>query len=258
MLESHHALVVKALQQLYAHCINNKCFPGEPIDSVDGYPLTHAILDRLGLIKEAEESTSDALDDDATEALRYWKFHRRSSSSADTEDTSSVQTSPIEQSPVSESGSGSSASEPNGMNGDHSFARLQDAYTPYGPYPCADEQLWSMAATPASPLAMDFNQTIATTGLHAGSRYLPAHVSDPTKIAHQDPSIPSSSVRNPSMIVPSGSCQPPSFHQLYTVAPVFSYQHPNDGLSGADQQDVWAPNPWNRSKNGQNSNLGRP
>lgn len=60
MLESQHSLVVKALQRLYKHCINNEGFPGEPlVDVADGHPLTHAILDRLGLIKQAEEGTDE-------------------------------------------------------------------------------------------------------------------------------------------------------------------------------------------------------
>ncbi|EFR03982.1 hypothetical protein MGYG_06985 [Nannizzia gypsea CBS 118893] len=74
MLESHHALVVKALQQLYTHCINNKCFPGEPIELVDGYPLTHAILDRLGLIKQAQEQNiTHNVEAELIAASKYWK-----------------------------------------------------------------------------------------------------------------------------------------------------------------------------------------
>lgn len=65
MLQSHHSLVVKALQMLYKHCVNKEGFPGEPlVEAVGGYPLTHAILDRLGLIKEAEESPDDEPDED--------------------------------------------------------------------------------------------------------------------------------------------------------------------------------------------------
>ncbi|KAL1860874.1 hypothetical protein Plec18167_003843 [Paecilomyces lecythidis] len=60
MLESQHSLVVKALQRLYKHCVNKEGFPGEPlVDVADGHPLTHAILDRLGLIKQAEEGTDE-------------------------------------------------------------------------------------------------------------------------------------------------------------------------------------------------------
>lgn len=60
MLEFHHSLVVKGLQKLYTHCIKKEDFPGEPLaEATDGNPLTHAILDRLGLIKQAEENTDD-------------------------------------------------------------------------------------------------------------------------------------------------------------------------------------------------------
>ncbi|OJJ45592.1 hypothetical protein ASPZODRAFT_17044 [Penicilliopsis zonata CBS 506.65] len=79
MLESHHLLVVKALQKLYRHCVNNEGFPGEPLVEVaDGHPLTHAILDRLGLIKQAEESPDEPEDD--TEDIRYLRLLSTSSS----------------------------------------------------------------------------------------------------------------------------------------------------------------------------------
>lgn len=70
MLESHHSLVVKAMQQLYKRCVNREGFPGEPLaEAADGCPLTHAILDRLGLIKQAEENTDEA--EEESEDLRY-------------------------------------------------------------------------------------------------------------------------------------------------------------------------------------------
>ncbi|BDD57285.1 hypothetical protein MAP00_002661 [Monascus purpureus] len=63
MLESHHSLVVKALQKLYKYCVNREGFPGEPlVEAADGNPLTHAILDRLGLIKQAEETLDEPED----------------------------------------------------------------------------------------------------------------------------------------------------------------------------------------------------
>lgn len=73
MLESHHSLVVKALQNVYKLCINNEGFPGEPLaEAPDGHPLTHAILDRLGLIKQAEENADDP--DEDSEDLRYLRL----------------------------------------------------------------------------------------------------------------------------------------------------------------------------------------
>ncbi|EEP82263.1 conserved hypothetical protein [Uncinocarpus reesii 1704] len=252
MLESHHALVVKALQQLYTHCIDNKCFPGEPIDVVDGYPLTHAILDRLGLIKEAEETTSDALGEDAIEASQYWRFHRRSASSVDTEDTSSLHASPIERSPVSESFSGSPASETNGMSHKQSFAGLQDVYTPYGPYNCNDHG-WPVAVTSTASQTVDFNNTIEVSGFQAGSQYL---ATAPMNVVRQDTPSYDSTTGSTSM-VSSGHASQPAYHGHYTTGSSFSYQHPNDGLAGAEQYS-WAPNPWNRIKAGQHLDLNCP
>ncbi|KAJ5288206.1 hypothetical protein N7478_003892 [Penicillium angulare] len=73
MLESHHSLVVKALQKLYKFCITNEGFPGDPLEEApDGHPLTHAILDRLGLIKQAEENADEP--DEDSEDLRYLRL----------------------------------------------------------------------------------------------------------------------------------------------------------------------------------------
>lgn len=84
MLESHHSLVVKALQRLYKLCANKEGFPGEPlVESPDGYPLTHAILDRLGLIKQAEENTEEPEED--SEDLQYLRFLSTSTDSATTD-----------------------------------------------------------------------------------------------------------------------------------------------------------------------------
>lgn len=63
MLECQHALVVKGLQELYIRCVENRCFPGEPIGNTEnGHPQIHAILDRLGLIKQAEERPEESDD----------------------------------------------------------------------------------------------------------------------------------------------------------------------------------------------------
>jgi hypothetical protein len=38
--------------------LSKEGFPGDPlVEAPDGHPLTHAILDRLGLIKQAEENS---------------------------------------------------------------------------------------------------------------------------------------------------------------------------------------------------------
>lgn len=95
MLESHHSLVVKALQQLYKHCINNEGFPGEPLaEGADGYPLTHAILDRLGLIKQAEENPDEP--EEESEDLQYLKLLSTSAESSATTDPSPEPVTPPE------------------------------------------------------------------------------------------------------------------------------------------------------------------
>ncbi|KAF9884670.1 hypothetical protein FE257_001363 [Aspergillus nanangensis] len=87
MLESHHSLVVKALQRLYKLCVNKEGFPGEPLaESPDGYPLTHAMLDRLGLIKQAEENPEEP--EEASEDLQYLRFLSTSTDCSATTDPS--------------------------------------------------------------------------------------------------------------------------------------------------------------------------
>ncbi|GMF71370.1 unnamed protein product [Aspergillus oryzae] len=97
MLESHHSLVVKALQRLYKLCLNKDGFPGEPLtESPDGYPLTHAILDRLGLIKQAEENADEQ--DEDSEDLQYLRYMASTDCSATT-DPSPEPVTPPEPSP---------------------------------------------------------------------------------------------------------------------------------------------------------------
>ncbi|RAH75837.1 hypothetical protein BO86DRAFT_374080 [Aspergillus japonicus CBS 114.51] len=98
MLESHHSLVVKALQRLYMLCVNKEDFPGEPLqDAPDGYPLTHAILDRLGLIKQAEENADEP--EEESEDLQYLRFLSTSTDSSATTDPSPEPATPPEPSP---------------------------------------------------------------------------------------------------------------------------------------------------------------
>ncbi|RAL16693.1 Zn(II)2Cys6 transcription factor domain-containing protein [Aspergillus homomorphus CBS 101889] len=99
MLESHHSLVVKALQRLYKLCVNKEDFPGEPLqDAPDGYPLTHAILDRLGLIKQAEENADEP--EEESEDLQYLRFLSTSTDSSATTDPSPEPATPPEPSPT--------------------------------------------------------------------------------------------------------------------------------------------------------------
>ncbi|KAJ5948120.1 hypothetical protein N7466_001135 [Penicillium verhagenii] len=99
MLESHHSLVVKALQKLYKFCITNEGFPGDPLEEApDGHPLTHAILDRLGLIKQAEENADEP--DEDSEDLRYLRLLSTSTECSATAEPSPEPTTPPEPSPT--------------------------------------------------------------------------------------------------------------------------------------------------------------
>lgn len=99
MLESHHSLVVKALQTLYKFCVNNEGFPGEPLaEAPDGHPLTHAILDRLGLIKQAEENADEP--DEDSEDLRYLRLLSTSTECSATAEPSPEPATPPEPSPT--------------------------------------------------------------------------------------------------------------------------------------------------------------
>ena len=99
MLESHHSLVVKALQKLYKFCVNNEGFPGEPLaEAPDGHPLTHAILDRLGLIKQAEENADEP--DEDSEDLRYLRLLSTSTECSVTAEPSPEPATPPEPSPI--------------------------------------------------------------------------------------------------------------------------------------------------------------
>lgn len=99
MLESHHSLVVKALQKLYKFCVNKDGFPGEPLaEAPDGHPLTHAILDRLGLIKQAEEDADEP--DEDSEDLRYLRLLSTSTECSATAEPSPEPATPPEPSPT--------------------------------------------------------------------------------------------------------------------------------------------------------------
>ncbi|KAJ5641964.1 hypothetical protein N7490_005964 [Penicillium lividum] len=99
MLESHHSLVVKALQKLYTFCITNEGFPGEPLEEApDGHPLTHAILDRLGLITQAEENADEP--DEDSEDLRYLRMLSTSTECSATAEPSPEPTTPPGPSPT--------------------------------------------------------------------------------------------------------------------------------------------------------------
>ncbi|KLJ05975.1 hypothetical protein EMPG_10588 [Blastomyces silverae] len=143
MLESHHELVVKALQQLYTHCINNECFPGDPIDLVDGNPCTHAILDRLGLIKQAEEAP-EKIGEESSSPTLCWKGRPKLTGSVVTDELSPEPASSVEFSPSSKSAS-ASPSEPDCVKLEPSIG---GPHVPYSFYH-GSANVWPLLATGA-------------------------------------------------------------------------------------------------------------
>ncbi|KAL2364413.1 hypothetical protein RJZ56_002671 [Blastomyces dermatitidis] len=152
MLESHHELVVKALQQLYTHCINNECFPGDPIDLVDGNPCTHAILDRLGLIKQAEEAPEKIADETSSPTL-CWKGLPQLAGSVVTDELSPEPTSSVEFSPSSKSASAS----PSGPDCVKLEPSIGGPHVPYSFYH-GNANVWPLLAT-----GTEFNHSYPAT-----------------------------------------------------------------------------------------------
>jgi hypothetical protein len=161
MLEVQHALVVKGLQQLYTHCIKNKCFPGEPIDVVDGNPLTHAILDRLGLIKQAENEAKNP--DSATVGISpFWEERRGSSSSADTNDPSPE---PNAGSESSQSSVGTSNSDKDEFGAPKYGSPPAASHASYNPYP-GGEHMWNLNARPTTVASIESREAITVTAYY--------------------------------------------------------------------------------------------
>ncbi|KAL4809179.1 hypothetical protein BDV18DRAFT_76380 [Aspergillus unguis] len=98
MLESHHSLVVKALQKIYKLCTTKEGFPGEPLaETSDGHPLTHAILDRLGLIQQAEDTPQASGEE--SEELQYLRVLSSSTDCTATADPSPEPVTPPDTAP---------------------------------------------------------------------------------------------------------------------------------------------------------------
>lgn len=186
MLESHHSLVVKALQKLYKFCINNEGFPGEPLaEAPDGHPLTHAILDRLGLIKQAEENADEP--DEDSEDLRFLRILSTSTECSATAEPSPEPTTPPEPSPTAMSRPSVSGSLP----------------TPLTP---RNQQSWQWDLQPAQPSNYGFPEPgyqnmmpMTRSSIHSvdlSPNELPPHVDIPgSSIGHahahpHDPSYP--------------------------------------------------------------------
>ena len=80
-------MAVKGLQGLHRICSDNHCFPGDPLQmTADGHPLTHDILDRMGIIRQAEESPEDP--NEESEDLQYLRYLSSNSTDSATTDPS--------------------------------------------------------------------------------------------------------------------------------------------------------------------------
>ncbi|KAM5447898.1 hypothetical protein MaudCBS49596_005693 [Microsporum audouinii] len=239
MLESHHALVVKALQQLYTHCINNKCFPGEPIELVDGYPLTHAILDRLGLIKQAEEhNITHDVEAELTAAAKYWKNESSGPNSPDQDNSSIEPCCPLDRSRSSDSCSTSTPSEPDVIKCESSpTTGVHDAFRVFG----REEPFWPMNGDATLAHAVpEYNRAMNSTSFNSvPSNYSHTHPSHQASTLACN-SIPSPVVANNATMVASTCSQTDSRIGYPAVATVHypGYHHPYHGV---DQQTAWNP-----------------
>ncbi|KAK2809328.1 hypothetical protein FQN50_003970 [Emmonsiellopsis sp. PD_5] len=241
MLESNHDLLVKALQQLYTHCIKNECFPGEPIDVVDGNPCTHAILDRLGLIKQAEEAPEKLRAGDNSVSPPSWRDHPTFSESVDSDELTPEPPCPLELSPSSDSASVS----PSEFGIVKTEASLVGSQTPYSVYHCT-ESVWPIQA--GSPIGqyMDINHTVPHTGFNL-------EVDTMAGRPHRLPSylnMDSGSPTSPSRERPFGLSRPRPPVDNSTVylegnVPGL-YPGQDDHPIGLEPQYSWIPHHWNR------------
>ncbi|KAJ5091314.1 hypothetical protein NUU61_006184 [Penicillium alfredii] len=188
MLESHHSLVVKALQKLYKFCINNEGFPGEPLaEAPDGYPLTHAILDRLGLIKQAEENADEP--DEDSEDLRYLRLLSTSTECSATAEPSPEPATPPEPSSAVLSRSSISNPIPTPMTGRSGHPSWQwDLQSVHHPHP----QNYGYAETGYHELLPTPRSSLGAADLAPGE--IPPHVevpSAPLSVQHAGPHDPS-------------------------------------------------------------------
>lgn len=70
MLEQQQDKLVNALQELYDRNLNRRPWPGAPLQkTAKGIPLTHDILDRLGLLKLDDQCNYETFEED-TDVLR--------------------------------------------------------------------------------------------------------------------------------------------------------------------------------------------
>lgn len=238
MLESHHALVVKALQQLYTHCINNKCFPGEPIELVDGYPLTHAILDRLGLIKQAEEQNiTHNVEAELMAASKYWKNESSGPNSPEHDNSPIEPCCALGRSRSSDSCSTSTPSESDLVKCESSpTSGAHEAFRAFG----REEAFWPMNGEAAlAHVAPEYNRAglDSTSFNNVSGNYSPTHSSHQASTIACN-SLPSPVSVNNATMTPSTCPQtdPRMSYPAVTAVQYPGYHHP---YSEVEQQATW-------------------
>ncbi|CAF9924699.1 hypothetical protein IMSHALPRED_006269 [Imshaugia aleurites] len=94
MLEQQQDKLVNALQELYDRNLNGRAWPGPPLQkTVKGIPLTHDILDRLGLLKLDDQGNYETFEED-TNVLRQ-KMIKEEEHAYPTPNTSKSDFSPV-------------------------------------------------------------------------------------------------------------------------------------------------------------------
>ena len=95
MLEQQQDKLVNALQELYDRNLNRRPWPGPPLQkTAKGIPLTHDILDRLGLLKLDDQGNYDTFEED-TDALRQKMMVKEEEHAYPTPKTTKSEFSPV-------------------------------------------------------------------------------------------------------------------------------------------------------------------
>lgn len=95
MLEQQQDKLVNALQELYDRNLNRKGWPGPPLHTTaKGIPLTHDILDRLGLLKLDDQGNYERFEED-TDALRRKMAMKEEEPAYPTPNTTQSEFSPV-------------------------------------------------------------------------------------------------------------------------------------------------------------------
>ena len=95
MLEQQQDKLVNALQEMYDRNLNRKAWPGPPLQTTaKGIPLTHDILDRLGLLKLDDQGNSETFEED-TDVLRQKMIIKEEEPAYPTPNTTQSEFSPV-------------------------------------------------------------------------------------------------------------------------------------------------------------------